>query len=168
MPRQPNRAHACVCLLTLLLWSLWPIAHAADASLESIYLGKHLLGSNRITFDERVGTAEFSKRNGKLYLTGRVERGGFWLELQGTVELESPLVFHMDGEIRGIPGMLLEDEKPRQRSSAGRFTFKVRNNRKFWRLYLVDGKDCVCGDECGNDFCYIDIERAVLAAGAKP
>jgi hypothetical protein len=56
-------------------------------------------------------------------------------------------------------------EPPRERTTKGRFTFEATGRRRFWRLYQVDGRDCVCDDNCGNDFCYVDIE---FLRGANP
>lgn len=136
---------------------------AAEAASNSVYAGTHRLGVNRITFDQRTGSVTFTKRDGGLYLSGRVEKGEYWLELSGKVEIEGPQVFHLTGVITGIPDMSWADEAPRVRRTEGRFTFKVRGGRKFWRMYMVDGNDCVCGEDCGNDFCYIDIEHLPIA-----
>jgi len=80
------------------------------------------------TWDERVGVAEFTKRDGMLYLQGRVERGSHWLELEGKVEVEGPLVFHLNGVLRGVPHALM-DVQVRELRTERRFTFRVRGNR---------------------------------------
>lgn len=124
-----------------------------------IYAGVHKLGVNRVTDMARVGTVKFSKRDGNLHLEGRVQRGPHWLSIRGNVEPDGPQQFTLNGTIQGVPDMAWNGETPRERVTEGRFTFRVSKNRPYWRLYEVNGKDCVCWDNCGNDFCYIDIER---------
>jgi hypothetical protein len=124
-----------------------------------LYSGTHKLGVNRVTDMARIGSATFSRRDGALHLRGRVERGKHWLELEGTVETDGPKMFHLTGTMRGVPDMAWNDEAPRERNTEGRFTFEVRKGRPYWRLYAVNGRDCVCDDRCGNDFCYVDIEQ---------
>jgi hypothetical protein len=127
---------------------------------QDVYSGTHKLGVNRVTDMARVGSARFTRRDGALFLEGRVERGAHWLELRGKVEPEGPSKFTMTGTIRGVPDMTWAGEAPRERSKEGRFMFEVRKGRPYFRLYAVNGRDCVCNDDgCGNDFCYIDIEQ---------
>jgi hypothetical protein len=93
-----------------------------------------------------------------LRLSGSVRNGPHFLELSGTVEPVSPRLFHLDGEIHGAPDMAWAKQQLRERRTKGRFTFEATGGRRYWRLYQVDGRDCVCDANCGNDFCYIDIE----------
>jgi hypothetical protein len=131
---------------------------------EDIYSGTHKLGVNRVTDMARVGTARFTRRDGALFLEGRVERGAHWLELRGTVEPQGPNKFTMTGTIRGVPDMTWANQAPRERNKDGRFMFEVRKGRPYFRMYEVNGRDCVCNDDgCGNDFCYIDIEQKPIA-----
>jgi hypothetical protein len=51
--------------------------------------------------------------------------------------------------------------------TVGKFIFRVTKGRKFWRLYQVNGQDCVCDDNCGNDFCYVDIDLQTQPARAQ-
>jgi hypothetical protein len=124
------------------------------------YAGKHKLGVNRVTDMARVGSAEFLRRDGKLELHGNVGRGKHFLEFSGYVEPAGPKKFVMIGQMQGAPDMAWKDEPLRERRTKGRFTFEVRHNRPYWRLYEVNGVPCVCDEGCGNDFCYIDIEVA--------
>jgi hypothetical protein len=128
-----------------------------------IYSGVHKLGVNRVTDMARVGSARFSRKGGVLQLQGRVARGAHWLELSGRVEPEGPTKFVLIGTIRGVPDMAWADEAPRERNTEGRFTFEIRKGRPYFRLYEVNGRECVCHDDCGNDFCYIDIEQQPIA-----
>ncbi len=131
----------------------------ADPPPVDVYAGTHKLGVNRVTDMARVGSVTFSRRDGALHLKGRVERGKHWLELEGTVETAGPKTFHLTGTITGVPDMAWARQAPRERRTEGRFTFEVKKGRPYWRLYEVNGRDCVCWENCGNDFCYIDIER---------
>lgn len=131
------------------------------------YRGTHKLGVNRVTDMARVGTASFSHEGGKLMLRGRVERGRHWLELSGEVEPRGEREFLLIGTVRGIPDMAWAGEALRERRTEGRFTFRVKHERPYFRLYEVNGRPCVCDDGCGNDFCYIDIERAVAQGAAQ-
>jgi hypothetical protein len=124
-----------------------------------VYSGTHKLGVNRVTDMARVGSVRFSKRDGALQLEGRVARGPHWLELKGKVETEGPNKFVMTGTIRGVPDMAWADEPLRERNTEGRFLFEVRKGRPYFRMYEVNGRECVCDEDCGNDFCYIDIEQ---------
>lgn len=132
-----------------------------------IYSGAHKLGVNRVTDMARVGVARFSKQGDELHLEGRVERGAHWLELRGRVESQSPSSFVLVGTIRGVPDMTWADEAPRERNTEGRFTFEIRKGRPYFRMYEVNGRACVCDDDCGNDFCYIDIEQLPIADDAQ-
>jgi hypothetical protein len=144
-----------------------PAPAPAPEKPEDVYSGTHKLGVNRVTDMARVGTARFTRRDGALFLEGRVERGAHWLELRGKVEPEGPNKFAMTGTIRGVPDMTWADEAPRERTKEGRFMFEVRKGRPYFRLYEVNGRECVCNDDgCGNDFCYIDIEQQPIVEPA--
>jgi hypothetical protein len=129
---------------------------AQDA--DALYAGTHKLGVNRVTDMARVGTATFSRKGNSLELEGRVARGKHWLELSGSVQPEGPKQFILTGVVRGVPDKSWAGEAPRERQTEGRFSFEVKHGRPYWRLYKVNDVPCVCDDECGNDFCYIDIE----------
>jgi hypothetical protein len=128
------------------------------AVLEQIYLGKHRLRVNRIPGPEWAGSVTISHQNGALMLTGGLASGPHHLELTGMVVPVSSRKFHLDGELRGVPDMAWAGEPLRDRLTQGRFTFEATGQRRYWRMYQVNGRDCVCGESCGNDFCYIDIE----------
>src|SRR6187551_1107349 len=131
---------------------------AVAKALEASYVGTHRLRVNRIPGREWTGTVTISKQGGALRLEGSLRHGPHYLELSGTVEPETARKFHLEGELRGVPDMAWRDEPARARTTKGRFTFEATGRRRFWRLYQVDGRDCVCDDGCGNDFCYVDIE----------
>ncbi len=133
---------------------------AAKDPLTEIYVGTHKLGVNRVTDMARVGTARFTRRGDSIELTGRVARGTHWLELSGSVEPKGASKFVLTGELRGVPNMSWAGEAPFERVTQGRFVFEVRKGRPYFRLYEVNGRECVCNDHCGNDFCYVDIEVA--------
>ncbi len=133
-------------------------AVAVAKSLEASYVGTHRLRVNRIPGREWTGTVTITKQDGALHLEGSLRHGAHHLEMSGTVEPESARKFHLDGELRGVPDMAWADEPPRERTTRGRFTFEATGRRRFWRLYQIDGRECVCNDGCGNDFCYIDVE----------
>lgn len=128
-----------------------------------IYSGAHKLGVNRVTDMARTGIARFSTKGGALQLEGRVARGEHWLELSGRVEPDGPSKFVLIGSIRGVPDMSWANQAPRERNTEGRFTFEIRKGRPYFRMYGVNGRECVCDDGCGNDFCYIDIEQMPIA-----
>jgi hypothetical protein len=132
-------------------------AHGA-AALEASYVGTHRLRVNRIPARDWTGTVTIARQGGALHLEGGLRHGEHHLELSGTVDPESPRKFHLDGELRGVPDMAWAGEPVRERTTKGRFTFEATGRRHYWRLYQVDGRECVCNDDCGNDFCYIDIE----------
>jgi hypothetical protein len=133
-------------------------ASGAAQGLDASYVGTHRLRVNRIPGPEWTGTVTITRQGGALRLEGGLRRGPHHLELLGTVEPVSARKFHLDGELRGVPDMSWADEPPRERSTKGRFTFEATGRRRYWRLYQVDGQECVCNDNCGNDFCYIDVE----------
>ena len=135
------------------------IARGDAGALEASYLGTHRLRVNRIPGRDWAGTVTITKQQGGgLRLEGSLRHGPHHLELSGTVEPETTRKFHLDGELRGVPDMAWAGESPRERTTKGRFTFEATGRRRFWRLYQVDGRDCVCDDNCGNDFCYVDVE----------
>jgi hypothetical protein len=80
------------------------------------------------------------------------------------VEPRSERAFELIGTIEGVPDMAWAGQPLRERRSEGRFRFEVRKGRPYFRLYEVNGRACVCQEECGNDFCYIDIEVAETQA----
>ena len=133
-------------------------ARSGAQGLDASYIGTHRLRVNRIPGREWTGTVTITRQGGALRLEGGLRRGPHHLELSGTVEPVSARKFHLDGELRGVPDMSWADEPPRERSTKGRFTFEATGRRRFWRLYQIDGQECVCNDSCGNDFCYIDVE----------
>jgi hypothetical protein len=112
----------------------------------------------------RTGTVTFARRDGALVAEGRVARGPHWLSLRGRVEPRGERAFELIGTIEGVPDMAWAGQPLRERRSEGRFRFEVRKGRPYFRLYEVNGRACVCQEECGNDFCYIDIEVAETQA----
>ncbi|MCA9582911.1 MAG: hypothetical protein KC416_14025 [Myxococcales bacterium] len=127
-------------------------------TLAEIYIGEHPLGVNRVTDGRRTGQAIIRQTaEGRFTIHGRVKKGPYELTLSGRVTPRSPLEFDLDGTIDGIPNKSYMGEEPTGRSTKGVFTFRATKGRNFWRLYEVNGRDCVCGDDCGNDFCYIDV-----------
>lgn len=130
-----------------------------DDPLEQHYLGTHKLGVNRVTDGRRIGAAIISKsEDGKLHLNGSVRKGLYRFNISGIVEPVSLRKFHLRGEFSGVPDMSWNDESPRARRTTGRFTFEATKGRRYWRMYQVNDRNCVCYDNCGNDFCYVDIE----------
>lgn len=135
-------------------------APASSAAVRERYLGKHELGVNRVSAKRRCGSVTVVEREGALVLAGEGREGAFELQLSGTIEHVSDSEFVLDGVLRGTPDMRWRDEPLRERETRGKFLFRATKGRKFWRLYEVDGRACVCQDGCGNDFCYIDIDIA--------
>jgi hypothetical protein len=141
-----------------------PADDAAPLSaLERVYVGAHRLGVNRVTDQARPGRVTVTKRDDGLWLEGRVEREPYFLVLSGRLTPTSPERFELEGTLAGVPDMRWAGEAPTARETRGRFSFEVKKGRSFWRLYRVNGRDCVCDDGCGNDFCYVDVERALAA-----
>ena len=138
--------------------ALFLVSAASPAALEQGYLGTHRLRVNRIPGPEWTGVVTITKQGPTLSLSGGLRSGPHYLELSGTVLPVSSRKFLLDGELRGVPDMAWAGEPLRERYTKGRFTFEATGRRRYWRMYLVDGHDCVCGESCGNDFCYIDIE----------
>lgn len=129
------------------------------------YRGAHKLGVNRVTDMARTGAVTFAARDGAIFLEGHVARGPHWLGLRGQVKPRGAHAFELIGVIEGVPDMAWAGEPLRERQTEGRFLFEVRKGRPYFRLYEIDGRECVCQDDCGNDFCYIDIEVAEAALG---
>jgi hypothetical protein len=134
---------------------------------EQRFVGVHSLGVNRVGDRRRAGSVTVTQRDKSLYLEGTARREPYYLELAGTVTRIDERVLELDGELRGVPDMRWADEAPRVRKTVGKFTFRVTKGRKYWRLYQVDGRDCVCDDNCGNDFCYVDIDLQTAPASAR-
>ena len=121
------------------------------------YLGRHSLGVNRVTDGRRSGRATIKAVNGRLQLSGRVRKGAHWLAIEGTVKPVSLREFRLVGSISGAPDLSWRNQAPTARKTTGTFVFRAKGGRKYWRMYEVNGRGCVCDDHCGNDFCYIDI-----------
>jgi hypothetical protein len=141
---------------------------AAPARLDERWLGVHALGVNRVNDGRRNQQATLSERDGRLYLEGEARKGAYWLKLAGSVVRIDARELVLQGELRGVPDMRWADEAPRERATRGEFTFRATKGRAFWRLYEVDGVDCVCDDGCGNDFCYVDIDVKAKAPPRAP
>ena len=124
---------------------------------EKHYVGKHKLGVNRVNSGKRVGEAKIFREANALVLEAKVEKGLYHLSLNGIVSPVSKKEFVLEGTMTGAPDTSFRGEEPTERTTEGRFTFRATKGRKFWRLYEVDGKECVCNDGCGNDFCYVDL-----------
>jgi hypothetical protein len=129
-----------------------------DNSLEQYYLGRHRLGVNRVGDSRRLGSVSVTNTDGNLRLAGSIRSGAYYLEISGTVEPISPRKFLLTGEISGIPDLSWENTAPEVLRTVGQFMFEATQGRKYWRMYQVNGRDCVCGEDCGNRFCYIDID----------
>lgn len=151
-------------LLALCL-SLPAAAHGEPR--EQRFVGVHALGVNRVSDKRRSGTVTVTQRDKSLYLEGAARGEPYYLELAGTITRIDERVLELEGELRGVPDMRWADEAPRPRKTVGKFTFRVTKGRKFWRLYQVDGRDCVCDDGCGNDFCYVDIDLRTAPLHAR-
>ena len=123
----------------------------------SHYIGKHKLGVNRVNDGKRNGKGQILREANALVLQASVKKGAYYLDISGIVEPVSKEEFVLDGQFSGIPDLSWRDLPPKKQSTKGRFTFRATKGRKFWRLYEVDGAECVCTDDCGNDFCYIDL-----------
>lgn len=135
------------------------------ARLAPAYLGRHRLGVNRIEDSLRLGRVTIVEDTDGAWqleggLRGRGRASAYFIALAGRVHPVSAREFILEGEIRGVPDMRWAGETPRERHTTGRFRFIASGRRRYWRMYEVDGRDCVCGDGCGNDFCYIDIDFA--------
>ncbi|MEY4514493.1 MAG: hypothetical protein RLZZ450_6615 [Pseudomonadota bacterium] len=152
-------------LLLSLFCSLAAPAHGVTG--ESRFVGVHQLGVNRVSDKRRAGSVTITKRDQGLYLEGAARGEPYYLELAGTVTRVDERLLELDGELRGVPNMSWADEAPRARKTVGKFIFRVTKGRKFWRLYQVNGQDCVCDDNCGNDFCYVDFDLQTQPAQAQ-
>jgi len=131
---------------------------ASQSELEAYYLGVHKVGVNRVGDSRRTGRAEIVREGNALVLRASLVKPPFRMELSGRVIPESRKKFVVEGELSGVPDMRWAGEDPTPRSTRGRFTFEATKGRKYWRLYEVDDQECVCQEQCGNDFCYIDID----------
>jgi len=114
------------------------------------------LGVNRVDFDQLSGTVKVRTRGGLPYLTGKVSEGASWFSIQGTVHRIDARSFDLIGSFEGLPNDFPENSIGPIRTE-GRFRFEARMGRRYFRMYQVNGVDCVCDDNCGNEFCYIDI-----------
>jgi hypothetical protein len=132
------------------------LAHGAEGAPR--YAGQHALGVNRVSTQRRPGTVQFTQSADGWLVRGEAREGPYYLQIDGAVTRVDDRELVLQGELRGVPDMRWMDEPPRERSTKGKLTFRATKGRKFWRLYEVDGKDCVCMEGCGNDFCYIDID----------
>ena len=129
---------------------------AAAGPLQSYYLALHWLAVNRVG-DRPVRTLSVTLKQGQVHVSGRVSSGRYSLSITGVLIPKNKKEFVLDGTISGIPDMSWNDEPERRRETKNRFLFQAKMGRKFWRLYKVGDSDCVCDDNCGNDFCYIDM-----------
>ena len=127
-----------------------------DNSPERYYLGRHDLRVNRVG-DSWGGSVNITSTDGTPRLVGAIRSGAYYLELSGTVELIGPRQFFLTGEISGIPDLSFRNAAPKVGRTVGRFMFNAYPGGGFWRMHSVNGVNCVCDDNCGNDFCYIDI-----------
>lgn len=125
--------------------------------LESHYVGKHKLGVNRVNHGKRNGKGEIVREANALVLQASVKKGEYYLDISGIVNPVSKTEFVLDGQFSGVPDLSWRQVAPAKQSTTGKFTFRATRGRRFWRLYEVDGVECVCDDNCGNDFCYIDL-----------
>ncbi len=124
---------------------------------EKHYSGRHKLGVNRVNSGKRTGKGRIFREVSVLVLDASVKEGPYSLQISGIVTPISKTEFSLEGRISGTPNLNYKDIAPAPQTTEGTFLFKATKGRKFWRLYEVDGKECVCDDNCGNDFCYIDL-----------
>ncbi len=129
----------------------------AGNGLDQYYVGIHDLRVNRVGDSLKVGSASVTSVDGILHLTGSLHSGSYYLDLSGRVEPVSQRKFLLNGEISGIPDLSFRNAAPQVLRTAGKFMFEATMGRRYWRMYQVNGRDCVCDDGCGNDFCYIDV-----------
>lgn len=125
--------------------------------LESHYLGEHKIGVNRVNAGKRNGPGKIFREANALVLQASVKNREHHLDISGIVEPVSKDEFVLDGYLRGVPDLSFRKIPPAEQTTQGRFTFRTTKGRTYWRLYEVDGVECVCNDNCGNDFCYIDL-----------
>lgn len=128
-----------------------------DIPFESDYVGKHKLGVNRVNDGKRTGAGEIFREANALVLTAEVENGKYRLAVNGIVKPVSKTEFVLEGMLRGVPNLEFAGKPAMEVTTEGSFTFRSTKGRKYWRLYDVDGEECVCGEGCGNEFCYIDL-----------
>jgi len=134
-----------------------PVLPPTPETFDEFYVGRHGLGVNRVNDGARTGRLMITRNGDHLELEGSVSKGPFDLEINGDVVPLSDKEFRLVGTIAGTPDMSWAGEAARRRETKGTFTFRSTKGRKYWRLYDVDGTECVCTDDCGNDFCYIDV-----------
>ncbi len=125
--------------------------------LSKFFVGTKGFGVNRVNDGKRSGSATIADSDDGLMLSAELTTGEFHLKLSGTVHPISRREFILDGEMTGTPDLSFRSEPATERTTTGRFLFKATGKRRFWRMYQVNGTDCVCNDGCGNEFCYIDI-----------
>ncbi len=128
-----------------------------DHPFDHLLLGTHWLAVNRIGDSVRAGRVKVKREGERLVLDGSTRRGSFDLQIHGVVTPISAKEFDLQGTISGTPDMRWAGESRRRRETKARFRFRAKGARKYWRMYDVNGQDCVCHGGCGNDFCYIDI-----------
>ncbi len=128
-----------------------------DLPFASHYLGTHKLGVNRVNNGKRRGKGRIFQEGNAMVLKASVSEGPYRLEISGIVKPKSKQEFQLEGQFNGVPNLAWRGEVPAKHSTRGTFTFRATKGRKFWRLYEVDGLECVCNDKCGNEFCYIDL-----------
>ncbi len=122
------------------------------------YVGVKGFGVNRVNRAKRTGSVSITTADdGQLILSGSLKNGDFHIEIQGNVHPVSRREFILDGTFSGAPNLSFRNEPPSVRTTTGRFLFRATGKRRYWRMYEVNGADCVCGEGCGNEFCYIDI-----------
>ncbi len=124
---------------------------------EEVYVGDHHLRVNRVNHSMTKGKATIVREGDDLLLNASVRKGKHRLVLKGKVFPKSEKQFILEGQMTGIPDITWKPDSGRERTTKGRFLFKATKGRKFWRMYRVNGRGCVCDDGCGNDFCYIDL-----------
>lgn len=114
------------------------LAAPLGPELEARYVGTHAFGVNRVNEGRRVGTLVIEKKDGKLRLKGRLERGPNWLELEGEVHPIDGRSFELVGTLRGAPDLTYRGTASEERTTHGKFYFRAKGARKFWRLYEVE------------------------------
>lgn len=125
--------------------------------LDKFYRGKHSFGVNRVNDGRRAGIARVEKQEESLWLSAEMKKGPYSIALEGTVHPVNRREFILEGTLSGKPDLSFKQDTIDHKETKARFLFRATGKRQFWRLYEVNGVDCVCWDHCGNDFCYIDI-----------
>lgn len=124
---------------------------------DDFYVGAYGFGVNRVNDGKRNATATIHKENGRLEIHASIEKGPHSLQLDGVVQPVHEKEFVVYGSLKGTPDLAFMDKAPTAQESSGEYRFWVKKGRKYWRLMQVDGKDCDCGEDCGNDWCYVDV-----------